>query len=189
VNTPSHYILNLALLSKTSASKSNVTITIGAIVPDVPIFIFYSIAKFVYKLPEKQIWTQTYYEPFWQNFVAIFHSIPLAAIGMLSCLAIGSKPGAIFFASTILHSLCDLPVHHDDAHRHFFPFSDYRFISPLSYWDVNHHAKIVAFVELLMVLVVTPSVINLLSSFAAKGLLIAIGLFYTIGYFRLYIFK
>jgi hypothetical protein len=61
----------------------------------------------------------------------------------------GNPP--FLFASMVLHSLGDLPIHHDDAHRHFFPFSEYCFISPISYWDPRYHGTIVSLVEILMV--------------------------------------
>ena len=188
MNTPSHYILNLVLLGKTIAPKANAAITIGAILPDLPIFIFYFAAKFVYKLPERQIWSEVYYQPFWQNIIALFHSLPLALIGLFISLYCGWKSGAIACSSLIFHSLLDLPFHHDDAHRHFFPFSDYRFISPLSYWDPKHYGNIVALVELSLVLAVTPLVFNLLDSGLSKGLVIVIEMLYLVGYLRFYVF-
>ena len=48
----------------------------------------------------------------------------------------------------LLHSAFDLPLHHDDAHRHFFPLSDVRFASPLSYWDPAHYGNPMALLEL-----------------------------------------
>ena len=62
MNTPSHYIVNLALLGKV-APNANVAITIGAILSDLPIFVFYAVAKLIYRLPERQIWSEAYYEP------------------------------------------------------------------------------------------------------------------------------
>jgi hypothetical protein len=41
MNTPSHYIINLAYLGQTIAPKQNVAITIGAILPDIPIFFLF----------------------------------------------------------------------------------------------------------------------------------------------------
>ncbi|MDY6783360.1 MAG: hypothetical protein SW833_12595 [Cyanobacteriota bacterium] len=187
MNTPSHYVLNLALLGTTVAPNANVAIALGAIVPDFPIFVFYFVAKVILHLPERQIWSQAYYQPFWQTGVALFHSIPLAAIALCLCLYGGWKPGAIFFGSAIFHSLLDLPVHNDDAHRHFFPFSNYRFISPFSYWDPNHYGRIVAAIELLLVLGVTPVVFALLKTWPSKILLITINVVYVVGYLRFYL--
>ena len=189
MNTPSHYILNLAFLGKTIAPKNNIAIAIGAILPDVPIFIFYFVAKFIYKLPESKIWSEAYYEVFWQNTIALFHSIPLALIGAIIFFRLDWKPGMILCISMICHSLLDLPVHHDDAHRHFFPFSNYRFISPFSYWDVNHYGTIVAFIEISLVLGVNSIVMGLLKTSFTKGIVIAIDLIYVFAYCRFYLFR
>ena len=48
-----------------------------------------------------------------------------------------------------LHLLCDLAVHNDDAHRHFLPFTNWRFISPISYWDPKHYGIIFSALEFL----------------------------------------
>lgn len=186
MNTPGHYILNLALLGKAIAPKNNVAIAVGAILPDVPIFVFYFVAKYVYKMPESQIWSEAYYEPFWQNIVALFHSIPLAAIAVAVCYWLDWKPGVVLGISMVCHSLLDLPVHNDDAHRHFFPFSNYRFISPFSYWDTNHYGRVIAFIEMALVLAVNPIVFGLLNSPRTKGIVIAVDLFYLLGYYRFY---
>ncbi len=93
----------------------------------------------------------------------------------------------VFCVSIICHCLLDLPVHHDDAHRHFFPLSNYRFISPFSYWDVNHYGRVVAAIELLLVLIANPLVLGLLNSPITKGIVIAIDLIYLFGYFRFYL--
>ena len=187
MNTPGHYILNLALLGKTIAPQHNLVIAIGAILPDLPIFVFYFVAKFIYRMPEGKIWSEAYYEPFWHNTVALFHSIPLALLITAACYFFRWQAGMILGISMVCHSLLDLPVHHDDAHRHFFPLSDYRFISPFSYWDVNHYGKIVAFIEMALVIIVNPIVLGLLNSPWTKGIVIAIDLFYLLGYYRFYL--
>ena len=55
----------------------------------------------------------------------------------------------------LLHSLGDFPLHHDDAHRHFFPFSDWRFISPISYWDPAHYGNWASLLEIFAVLAIS----------------------------------
>jgi len=187
VNTPSHYIFNLVFLGNTIAPHANLAITLGAILPDIPIFIFYGVTKFVYQLPEKEIWGNAYHDPLWQNLIALFHSFPLAGIGLIACLYWNWPSGVVFCTSLICHSLLDFPVHHDDAHRHFFPFSDYRFISPLSYWDHSHYGHFVALAEVLFVLAVSPFAISLLKSGISKGIIFSIDLLYIVGYIRFYL--
>ena len=46
--------------------------------------------------------------------------------------------------------MCDFLLHHNDGHRHFLPFSDFRFVSPVSYWDPRHYGGIVAPLEALL---------------------------------------
>ena len=185
MQTHGHYVLNLALLGKTIAPKHNIAITIGAILPDIPIFLFYLISKYMYNMSEAKIWGEAYYEPVWQNIIATSHSIPIALIGFLICWRLDWKWGAILCVSMAFHCLLDLPVHHDDAHRHFYPLSDYRFYSPVSYWDVNHHAKIVAGVEAALVLIASPIVMELLKTPYTKGILIFINVLYFLTYSRM----
>jgi hypothetical protein len=156
----------------------------GAVLPDIPMFLLYFWAKFIRRLPERQIWTETYYEPFWQNITHTFHSIPLALIGWVVAYYLGWQEIQLIFSSVFLHSLFDLPVHNDDAHRHFLPFSNYRFISPISYWDVKHHGEVVAKVEMLLVLVATLYVFPFFHSYISKSLLIGVNLMYLIRLLR-----
>jgi hypothetical protein len=187
MKTPSHAIINLAILGITQPSELNLLIVTGGILPDIPIFLFYFWAKYIARLPEATIWSKAYYEPFVQNIVALFHSIPLAGIGWLIAYYLGWPSVQILFISMILHSLGDLPVHNDDAHRHFFPFSNYRFISPFSYWDRKHYGSIVSLVEMLLVLLSTFRVFGLVNSYFGKGLLILLNGFYLIGALLFYI--
>ena len=186
MKTPSHAIINLAILGRTQHSELNLLIVTGGILPDIPIFLFYFWAKYIARLPEATIWSKAYYEPFVQNIVALFHSIPLAGIGWLVAYYLGWPSVQILFISIILHSLGDLPVHNDDAHRHFFPFSNYRFISPISYWDRKHYGSIVSLVEMLLLLLSTYRVFGFVNSYAGKGLLILVNAFYWAGpvYFK-----
>jgi hypothetical protein len=187
MNTPSHAILNLFILNRQVGIQANNAIFIGAILPDIPIFFFYFVMKFVYRLPSRQIWSEVYYQPFWQAIISTFHSLPLALMGVLIAHFCSWRLIETGFMSMVLHDLLDLPVHNHDAHRHFFPFSNYRFISPISYWDTKHYGGIVAFVEILLVLVASMALFSTMRSPLAKGLLVAVNIFYWVGYFRFYL--
>ncbi|WP_110984508.1 hypothetical protein [Acaryochloris thomasi] len=175
MNTPSHAILNLALLLPEPQALP--IITLGAILPDVPMFVLYAWAK-IRRIPARQLWTETYYLPFWQTWTDLFHSIPLASVGVGVGILCQSHTLALLSGSAVLHSLLDLPVHHDDAHRHFFPFHHYRFISPVSYWDPRHHGYIVALVEILLVLIATLYLFPIVESVFVQGLFIAVNVLY-----------
>jgi len=183
MNTPSHIILNLAILRRPDQVVYTWPILLGAIAPDAAIFVFYGWAKWVQKLPESVIWREAYYSQPWQDIFAIGNSIPLGLVGIAISAYFKQTAWGIFFASMVLHHLCDLPLHHDDAHRHFFPFSNMRFTSPLSYWDRNHYGTWGALIELCMVLVSSAVLLSNLTSIWGKGILIlANGLMLTLYY-------
>lgn len=187
MNTPSHAIINLAIQGMPKLPKANLAIVMGGILPDIPIFIFYFWAKLIVRLPEAKIWSEAYYHPFVQDIVALFHSIPLALIGWAIAYYFKSEIIQVICLSMVLHSLLDLPVHHDDAHRHFYPFSNYRFISPFSYWDPRYHGKVVAFIEMMLVLFATFRVFPWVSSPLGKGSMVVVNIFYLIAYFFFYV--
>jgi hypothetical protein len=183
VNTPSHAILNLALFHGRD-QPAILAVVSGAVAPDIPLFIFYAWVKGVRRLPEGQIWTQAYNHPFWQRWIDWCHSIPLAGLAAWGCWCIGWVPATCFFISMILHSVGDLPVHHDDAHKHFLPVSQYRLMSPFSYWDPKHHGRTVALLEIILVLVASIFIFPTLGNELGQGLVIGINSFYefTFGY-------
>lgn len=185
MNTPSHAILNLTILGQQDKPQFNLAIVFGAILPDIPIFVFYFVAKVIQKLPEKTIWTEAYYQPFWQNTIALLHSFPVAVIAWAIARSQRWKIAEIVSLSMLWHSLFDIPVHSEDAHRHFFPFSNYRFISPISYWDPRHYGNIVSFVERLLVLVSSIYIFPSINSYIGKGLIVAVNMFYWLAYFLL----
>lgn len=187
MNTPSHIIGNLALLGRSSSPHLNWPIAIGALLPDLPIFLFYAWAKGMVQLSDAQIWSTTYFEPGWQAVFALSHSIPLACLGLVIAYGLRHSVGMALFSSMVFHDLADLPVHHDDAHRHFYPLSDYRLISPVSYWDQDHYGAIIALLELVGVAIATIILINRGRTRWEHGLLLATNAFYAVGYVGLYI--
>jgi hypothetical protein len=172
MNTPSHLIINLALLRHLDPLHATWPIMLGSFAPDAAIFVFYGWAKWWEQLPEAVIWREAYYSQPWQDIFALGNSIPLALLGVLVSAYFQRTALAIFFISMILHHLCDLPLHHDDAHRHFFPLSNLRVHSPVSYWDKNHYGFLGAAIELIWVLVSSSWLLLQVSSWVGKGLLL-----------------
>lgn len=120
--------------------------------PDVPIFLFYFCQKNIIGISERIIWSDIYFRSSWQNLFNTFHSIPITLFCAILAYRFEKTRWTFFFISMSFHSLFDLPLHNDDAHRHFFPITDYRFFSPLSYWDSRHYGSIISSAEFLLVL-------------------------------------
>lgn len=186
MNTPSHSILNLAILGHTQQSIRTWPILIGSWLPDAALFIFYGWAKLA-NIPEATIWGETYYEPIWQDIFAIGNSIPLALVGMLFFLWRRQSGWIALFSSMLLHHFEDLPLHHEDAHRHFWPLSNYRFISPISYWDRDHLGIYGALFEIILTIAASLFLLKRVQSRWGRGLIVSINLIYLYGYWRFYV--
>ena len=127
----------------------------GGVIPDLAIYVLYAIEK-LKGTAESKIWGEIYFSDFWQDVVAVGNSIPLwVALALVAWLLRKRFPAVAlllgtFSGSCLLHMALDFPVHHDDAHRHFFPLSDFRFHSPVSYWDPNHYGGPFAIFEAIL---------------------------------------
>jgi hypothetical protein len=128
-----------------------VAVSLGSFIPDFMMFVFYGFHKVV-GTPEKTIWSQSYFEPSWQLSFDVFNSIPIILVMLAAAYFFKNKFLWYLSIGMLLHVLADLPLHHDDGHRHFLPFSNYRFVSPLSYWDPMHHGREIALLEIVSVL-------------------------------------
>ena len=149
MNSPAHVVFSLALLGRPNAVKYALAITAGALLPDVFMLVFYAYER-IRGIPEAVIWNEHYYHPFWQNLFDVANSIPLLLAALILAVLKRNYAWSFFFGSMLIHCFLDLPVHHDDGHRHFFPFSDFRFNSPVSYWDPRYHGNVVGLIEVLM---------------------------------------
>lgn len=148
MNTPAHLAASLIVWKDVPNWRHASAVTLGAFLPDLPMYGFYLYQKLVGST-EQQIWTHLYFQPHWQLFFDLFNSIPIACVIWAFCRWRAFRFGELLALSALLHMLCDLPVHHDDGHCHFLPLSDWRFRSPISYWDPQHYGMIVACIEFL----------------------------------------
>lgn len=142
MNTPAHILISTALLCRKPAPPNTSTCfsaaVLGAVVPDGMMFVFYAVEKFIFQSTEREIWSQRYFTAGWQDIFDVFNSVPIVILGLAIAWRLGNRWTFVFLASMLIHFVLDLPLHHDDGHRHFFPLSDWRFESPVSYWDPKH---------------------------------------------------
>ena len=179
--------MNLALLGRKSHPELVRPILAGAILPDLAIVAFYAWQHVVERIPERAIWETVYFQSAWQPVIDLLHSLPLALLGYAGARLLASARGSAFFASLFVHSLGDLPFHHEDAHRHFFPLSNWRWASPLSYWDPRHHGGAGAALELLLVAVATVVLWNRHPSVASRIAVAGVLFTYVLAYATFYL--
>lgn len=173
MNTPGHGVVNLLLLGRRAHPEWNVPIVLGAVVPDLPMFVLAFVATVILRQPQHQIWSETYFQPGWQMAADVPHSFPLLLVALAVATALGTPSVQRFVASMLLHSCGDVFVHGVDAHRHFFPLSDYQFVSAISYWDPTHHGTAVFILEAMVAIASSLYVLRIVHSRWGRGLLIA----------------
>lgn len=150
MNTPAHAVVGLLAFGPGARRRYAGALLAGSLLPDAPMLVFYAVERIGRGTSESLLWSEVYWHPAWQNAIDLFNGLPLIALGAGAALALRRRAALYFFAAMALHSVCDLAVHHDDAHRHFFPLSDWRFASPVSYWDPNHFGLWAGAFELLL---------------------------------------
>lgn len=161
MNTQTHLLVAAALLAKPDRPKRNIALIIGALLPDFAIFILFGWAVAT-GIPQSELWGRIYFSEPMLTFTAIGNSAPLyAAIALAAWAYVRWRVGeplpvlptlTVLGLAALSHLALDFPVHVDDAHPHFWPITEWRFRSPVSYWNNNFHAQWVAVVELLVAL-------------------------------------
>ncbi|MEM6535075.1 MAG: cobalamin biosynthesis protein CobQ [Pseudomonadota bacterium] len=138
MNTPTHVIAAAAILAKSGDNRCNMVVMAGALIPDLSIYALVIWAALAGRL-DTSLWSETYWSEPWQTLGAVSNSVPLALVLLAISVWRAWPILGVFAAALLVHAVLDLPVHADDAHRHFWPVTDWRFVSPISYWDSDHH--------------------------------------------------
>lgn len=150
MNTPAHIIINMTVLGRGQSFSAQIAVLAGSLLPNAPMFWFYFVERIVRNTPERVIWEEPYFHEPWQILIDLFNSISLIGIGIIACWWFRTKAGMALFMSMLMHVIFDFLLHHDDAHHHFLPFSNWRFESPVSYRDPNHYGYIAGLTELVI---------------------------------------
>lgn len=150
--TPSHLIYNWALGTKLQLARIEKTgLIIGGFLPDLPTYVFFMVHTFIIGSSQQAMWDNLYFDSAWTPIITLSHSFILwpilVLIGhwcrfrLLKWVALGS----------LFHASLDFLVHNDDAYRHFWPLTEWKFMSPISYWDPNHYGHIVGALDTIII--------------------------------------
>jgi hypothetical protein len=136
---------------------------LGSFMPDAPLFLltlgFAGYYRFIEALPAGYRFFEWYDVLYFTNPVwiashnALHAPLMVLLLGGVGYWAAQRGHGwgwsLVWFALGCgLHSLVDIGTHYDDGPVIFFPFNwSWRFHSPISYWDDDHYARLVAPLE------------------------------------------
>lgn len=157
MNTQTHILLAAALLTKPGRENRarNLSVLAGALVPDILIFVMFIWSKLI-GAPERQVWETWYFNPPWQTAIDAANSMPIyllilvfGIIWMKSSVASASTGVlvVVFALAAFSHLFGDIFLHVHDGHAHFWPFSEWRFVSPISYWNPQYFGNYVSLME------------------------------------------
>lgn len=181
MNTPTHALIALAALTHKDDRPRNFWVLAGALIPDIAIFLWAPWQRWGLGRDWGAIWSQHYFDAPMQTLIALFNSVPiygaLLAIAWWQRRTVWGQWVGVFCLAALIHIALDAPVHGHDAYRHFWPLSDWRFHSPLSYWEGDLHARWVSLVEAAIVLI---SVVILWRRFPATWVKVTLALLVTL---------
>lgn len=162
--TPSHIIYSWALARYTkkvaspSESKEKTlhlrtsAFVLGALLPDIPVYIFFVVCGLIWGLPHQILWDDMYFNSWWSLPITLAHSFIFWPIIIGTSSYIGWKFIKWMSISALFHSVIDFFVHTEDAYRHWYPLSDWKFHSPISYWNSAEYGHLVSMFDSLLVL-------------------------------------
>ncbi len=144
MNTPGHLIVGAAAFARPGAAAVTLAAFLGALAPDLSVIVMVWWAENVQGHSPGHIFNTLYFSDSWQRIFAIDNSIPLW--GALALVAAMTRflPLLAFAGAGLLHLFADLALHHDDGRAHFWPFTAWKYESPVSYWDSGHNGHVAA---------------------------------------------
>jgi hypothetical protein len=186
MNTQSHVLMGALLFGRT-VPKLAWAGAAGGVVPDLPMFAIVGFLRLTGHEFE-EIFGKLYWEHWWQVANAIGHNFILWSVLCIfgatlakSVEAATAERGALLFAfsgSALIHSAVDFLCHRNDSHMHFWPLSQWRFVSPVSYWDPAHFGTAFSLFEAMLGLVMAVLLFRTFrNKFVRAALLLAAGLY------------
>lgn len=174
MNTPAHLIFGAAAFGKPGNARITIAAVLGSLAPDISLYVMVSWSIFVAGVDPNVVFGEYYYSSTWQQVFAVDNSFVLWGLGL--GLAMGARrPEFIAFAGAgLLHLAFDFPLHNHDARMHFWPLTDWVFVSPLSYWDSRFHAGIVSPIELGLALTLAGVLFYRFRRFSSRALIVVV---------------
>jgi len=151
VISSTHTLLALALFTRKGEKGRNWSTFTGSVIPDAFIYVCATWLIFVKKVPQQTLWNEIYFDTPMQTTASIFNSVPLylalLGIGLAFRKSVWGMCALFFALAALSHIALDFPVHNHDAYAHFWPLSDWKFFSPISYYETHLYGNWVGMVD------------------------------------------
>ena len=177
MNSPAHLIFGLAAFGKPERYAVTAAAIAGALIPDLSLYLMAGWELLIQGTDPEIVFGQMYFSESWQAVFRIDNSFVIW--GLLLVAGIMARSAVLFAlcGAALLHLALDFPLHNDDARAHFWPLTNWEFISPVSYWDPNHYGHIVGPVEVLLVVAASIYAWRRFTGWAMRGLIGVLALF------------
>lgn len=173
MNTSAHLLLGVASFGNPNQRRITAAAIAGALVPDLSLYLLAGVSIIVMGIEPTVVFNELYYSSTWQTIFSIDNSFILWG-AMLLFGSIVRVPWLIAFAgAAMLHVGADFLLHNEDARAHFWPLSEWRFFSPVSYWDSQYHANWIAPLEGLLCVALAVYLCRCYAHYGAKALFVA----------------
>lgn len=160
--TSTHILMGAGFASRAHFRPLYITLAwLGGFAPDASIFSLVAFSR-LGGGAGADLWSRAgglYWQEPWQFFSAVSNSIPMWSLFCLVGLFLFKRSAGlktfglgvlIFSSAALVHVLVDFLTHASDAHVHFWPLMDWRFRSPISYYERAHFGAIVSVFEAIM---------------------------------------
>lgn len=153
MNTPAHLIFGATVFGKTHNNRRTAAAILGAAMPDLSLYFLAIFSLYYLELSPQYVFGELYFSPLWQSFFAIDNSFFIWSA--LFGLALWQNWILLyaFSGGALLHIALDFLFHHNDGRAHLWPFTDWVFQSPVSYWDINYFAAFIIPIEFILTLI------------------------------------
>lgn len=146
--TPTHLIFGLAAFGRTDARKVTAAALAGAAIPDASLYLLAGTHLIVLGTDPQVVFGEMYYSDAWQSVFRVDNSFLVWGFVLALGLAVRRAWVVALAGAALLHIGLDLPLHHDDGRAHFWPLTNWVFVSPVSYWDPAHYGGILTPIEI-----------------------------------------
>lgn len=152
MNTPAHLIFGFAAFGNPNRRAVTAAALAGAFIPDLSLYALAGWELLIQGTDPQIVFGQMYYSESWQAVFRIDNSFVIW--GLLLVIGVMARCGVLIAlcGAALIHLVLDFPLHNDDARAHFWPLTNWKFISPVSYWDPKYYGHIVGPIEVAMVL-------------------------------------